>query len=47
MNDTLEDIIRDIEVDAFKNANVVDTLQRYMEDLLYLGCKFLQDCQLC
>ncbi|CAL5208813.1 unnamed protein product [Lathyrus oleraceus] len=26
MNDTLEDIIRDIGVDAFKNANMVDTL---------------------
>ena len=37
MNDTLEDMICDIGVDTFKNANVVDTLQKYMEESLYLG----------
>lgn len=40
MSDTLEDIIRDIGVDVFKNVNVVDTLRRNMEDSLYPGCKF-------
>ncbi|XP_050914877.1 uncharacterized protein LOC127129795 [Lathyrus oleraceus] len=41
MNDTLEDTILDIGVDAFKNANVVDTLQKDMEESLYPGCKSL------
>ena len=39
MNDTLENMIRDIGVDAFKKANVVNTLQRDMEESLYPGCK--------
>ena len=40
MKDTLEYMIHDIGVDAFKNSNVVDTLQKDMEDSLYPGCKF-------
>lgn len=40
MNDTLEDIIRDIRFDAFENANVVDTLRRDVGYSLYPGCKF-------
>ncbi|XP_050915816.1 uncharacterized protein LOC127130901 [Lathyrus oleraceus] len=39
MNDILEDIIRDIGADAFKNANMVDTLRRDIEYLLCPGCK--------
>lgn len=39
INDTLENMICDIGLDAFKKANVVDTLQRDMEDSLYLGRK--------
>lgn len=39
MNDTLEDMIRDIEVDAFEKVNMVDTLQRDMEESIYAGCK--------
>lgn len=39
MNDTLEDMIRDILVDAFKKARVGDNFQRDMEESLYLGCK--------
>ncbi|XP_050902032.1 uncharacterized protein LOC127110041 [Lathyrus oleraceus] len=37
MNDTLKDISCDIKVVSFKNVNVVDTLQRDMEDSLYPG----------
>lgn len=37
MNDTLEDMIRDIMVDDFKNDNVVYTLQKDMEESLYPG----------
>lgn len=47
MKDTLEDIILDIGADYLKNANVVDTLQRDMEDSLYPRCKFLEYCHLC
>lgn len=40
MNDTLEDMIRDIEVDVFKKAHVEDTLERDLEKSLYPGCNF-------
>ena len=39
MTDNLEDIIRDIGVDAFKKVSMVDTLRKDMEDSLYPGCK--------
>ena len=40
MNVTLEDMICDIGVDTFKKAYAADTLQRGLEESLYLGCKF-------
>lgn len=40
MNDTLEDIICDIGVDAFKKAYVKDTLQSDMEESLFPRCKY-------
>lgn len=40
INDTLEDMIRDIGVDTFKKAHVDDTLQRDMEESLYPKCNF-------
>ena len=40
MNDTLEDMIHDIGLDAFKKGNyMVETFQRDMEDSVYLGCQ--------
>lgn len=39
VNDTLEDMIRDIGVDDFKKAGVIDTFQRDIENSLYPGCK--------
>lgn len=39
MSDTLEYMICDIGVYAFKKSRVEDTLQRDMEKWLYLGCK--------
>lgn len=40
MNDTLEDMIRDIGVDSFKKAHVGDTLKSDMEESLFMRCKF-------
>lgn len=39
VNDSLEDVIRDIGVDTFKKSHVEDTLKSDMEKSLYLGCK--------
>lgn len=47
INDTLEDMIHDIEVDTFKKAHVEDSLKSDMEESLYLDVNFLQECHLC
>ena len=47
MNDNLEDMIHDIRVDSFMKARMYDTLHSDMEEPLFLGRFFLQDCQLC